>query len=144
MSATALKLPHDHETEIPLTLGRPRVLVADDDRDMCELTEVGLRQRAYDVAWRLTPEEALAELDRGDYSALVVDIDMDGKSGLDLCRDAIAKRPDLPVIVMTGFGTVDHAIGAIRAGAYDFITKPVSMEALQLTLDRAIQHRSMA
>jgi two-component system response regulator HydG len=119
-------------------------LVADDDRDMCELAEAALRERGYDVVSRLTPDEALTELDHEDYSALLVDIQMEGKSGLDLCREAIAKRPDLPVIVMTGFGTVDHAIGAIRSGAYDFITKPVSMDALALALERAIRHRSMS
>jgi DNA-binding NtrC family response regulator len=110
---------------------------------MCELVETGLRQRGYDVTSCLEPEGALEALERDDYSALLVDIHMDGKSGLDLCRAALSKRPNLPVIVMTGFGTVDHAIGAIRAGAYDFVTKPITMEALSLTLDRALQHRAM-
>ncbi len=111
---------------------------------MCQLVEVGLRERGYRVGWRLDPEAALHELEQEDYQALVVDIHMDGKSGLDLCRAALAKRPDLPVIVMTGFGTVEHAVGAIRAGAYDFVTKPISMDALSITLERAIKHRSMS
>jgi two-component system response regulator HydG len=140
MSATALKLPHASQ---PQSGKRSRILVADDDRDMCELVEAGLRQRGYEVTACLDPDGALEALERDDYSALLVDIHMDGKSGLDLCRAALAKRPNLPVIVMTGFGTVDHAIGAIRAGAYDFVTKPMSMEALSLTLERALQHRSM-
>ncbi len=142
MSTAALKLSH-HEQTLRSVDSKPAILVVDDDRDLCELAEAGLSARGYRVTWRLSPEEALAELDANDYSVLLVDIHMDGKSGLDLCRAAIAKRPDLPVIVMTGFGTVEHAVGAIHAGAYDFVTKPISMDALGLTLERAVRERSM-
>jgi len=121
----------------------PKILVADDDRDMCELAEAGLSERGYGVSWRLSPAEALAQLDDEDFSVLLVDINMGGTSGLDLCRAAIAKRPDLVVVVMTGFGTLEHAIGAMRAGAYDFVTKPLSMDALALTMDRAVRYRAM-
>src|SRR5512143_2445351 len=88
----------------------PAILVADDDQEMCELADAGLSRRGYQVTWRLSPEGALECLDQGDYSVLLVDIHMDGMSGLDLCQQALAKRPDLVVIVMTGFGTLDHAI----------------------------------
>jgi two-component system response regulator HydG len=124
--------------------GLPGVLVVDDDRDMCELAEAGLSQRGYKVTWRMSPGEALELLDHEDFAVLLVDIHMDGMGGLDLCRAALAKRPDLVAVVMTGFGTMDHAIGAMRAGAYDFITKPVSMDALALTIDRAACYRAMS
>jgi DNA-binding NtrC family response regulator len=117
--------------------------VADDDPETCELTESGLSQRGYRVKWRLSAEGALELLDQEDYAVLLVDIHMDGMSGLELCRAALAKRPDLVVIVMTGFGTLDHAVGAMRAGAYDFVTKPVSMDALTMIVERAVQHRRM-
>lgn len=143
MSAPALNLPQANETFAPITGTRPRILVADDEREMCELVEDGLKQRGYEVDWYVAPDEALDALDRQDYSALLVDIHMEGKSGLDLCRAAVAKRPDLPVVVMTGFGTVEDAVGAIRAGAYDFITKPISMNGLTLTLERALKHRML-
>lgn len=122
----------------------PGVLVVDDDRDMCELTEAGLSQRGYSVQWRLAPQDALDTLEREDFDVLLADIHMDGMSGLELCKAALAKRPDLVVIVMTGFGSLDHAIGAMRAGAYDFITKPASMDALALAMERAIRHRAMS
>src|ERR1044071_4590331 len=137
-------LPRDDRTSSTGTRVRgPAVLVVDDDREMCELAEAGLSQRGYNVTWRLNPDEALELLDQEDFSVLFVDIHMDGMSGLDLCRAALAKRPDLVVVVMTGFGSMEHAIGAMRAGAYDFITKPVSMDALALTIDRALRHRAM-
>jgi DNA-binding NtrC family response regulator len=128
----------------PRNATRPDVLVVDDDREMCELAEAGLTQRGYSVTWRLNPDEALSLLDREDFAILLVDIHMDTMSGLDLCRAALGKRPDLVVVVMTGFGSLEHAVGAMRAGAYDFITKPVSIDALALALERAVRHRTMS
>jgi two-component system response regulator HydG len=120
------------------------VLVVDDDREMCEVAEAGLTQRGYAVTWCLSADEALALLDREDFWVLLVDVHMDGMCGLELCRAALGKRPDLVVVVMTGFGSVEHAVGAMRAGAYDFITKPVSIDALGLALERAVRHRTMS
>jgi two-component system response regulator HydG len=120
------------------------VLVVDDDREMCELAESTLGQRGYTVTWRVSPETALSLLDQHDFGVLLVDIHMEGMSGLDLCRAALAKRPDLVVVVMTGFGSIEHAVGAMRAGAYDFITKPVAMDALAITVERATRHRAMS
>jgi DNA-binding NtrC family response regulator len=139
----ALALVERSSSDARVSSSVPKILVADDDRDMCELAEAGLSLRGYGVSWRLTPAEALAQLDNEDFAVLLVDIHMEGMSGLDLCRTALAKRPDLVVVVMTGFGTLEHAIGAMRAGAYDFITKPVSMDALALTIDRAVRYRGM-
>jgi DNA-binding NtrC family response regulator len=140
---SALAMVEKTSSDARVSSSVPKILVADDDRDMCELAEAGLGPRGYGVSWRLSPDAALAELDNEDYSVLLVDIHMEGMSGLDLCRAAMAKRPDLVVVVMTGFGTLEHAIGAMRAGAYDFITKPVSMDALALTIDRAVRYRAM-
>ena len=144
MNGAALAMAETRSSDVRASgSSAPKILIADDDRDMCELAEAGLSQRGYGVSWRLSPDEALAQLDNEDFSILLVDIHMEGMSGLDLCRAALAKRPDLVVVVMTGFGTLEHAIGAMRAGAYDFITKPVSMDALALTIDRAMRHRAM-
>jgi two-component system response regulator HydG len=129
--------------EVASSLASPAILVADDDRDMCELAEASLSRRGYKVTWRLTPAEALEEMEKQDFAVLLVDIHMEGMTGLELCRTALTKRPDAVVVVMTGFGTLDHAIGAMRAGAYDFITKPLSMDALALSVDRAARHRAM-
>src|SRR6185436_6245656 len=139
----ALAAVENRPSDVRVSSTAPKILIADDDRDMCELAEAGLSQRGYGVAWRLSPDEALAHLDNEDFSILLVDIHMEGMSGLDLCRAALAKRPDLVVMVMTGFGSMEHAIGAMRAGAYDFITKPISMDVLALTLDRALRERSL-
>jgi two-component system response regulator HydG len=127
----------------PLAAAAPNVLVADDDQEMCELAEASLSRRGYKVTWKLTPEEALAEIDREDFAVLLIDIHMQSMNGLELCSQALVKRPDAVVVVMTGFGTMEDAIGAMRAGAYDFVTKPLSTDALALAVDRAARHRAM-
>jgi DNA-binding NtrC family response regulator len=144
MLATVLEMPRPSDVDSSSARSvAPKILVADDDRDMLELLVAGLEPRGYRVSSCQSPEEALALLDAEDFAAMLVDIHMEGQSGLDVCRTAVGKRPDMPVVVMTGFGTVEHAVGAIRAGAYDFITKPISMEALALTLERSVQHRNL-
>ncbi|HET9953944.1 MAG TPA: sigma-54 dependent transcriptional regulator, partial [Polyangiaceae bacterium] len=142
-SATSSMLGPSGDDELQAR-GLKSVLVVDDDREMCELAEATLGRRGYSVTWRVSPEVALALLDEQDFGVLLVDIHMEGMNGLDLCRAALAKRPDLVVIVMTGFGSIDHAVGAMRAGAYDFITKPVAMDALAITVERAARHRAMS
>jgi len=123
--------------------GRPRVLVVDDDRGMCELLEIGLRKRGFDVIWCTEPMETLSHLADEELEAVVADLHMPGMTGTELCQRVLANRPDLPVIVITAFGSLETAIAAIRAGAYDFVTKPFEIGVLALALQRAVQHRSL-
>ncbi len=73
----------------------------------------------------------------------LTDINMPGASGLQLCDQVTRDYPDLPVIVMTAFGSMETAVSAIRAGAYDFVTKPVELELLALTINRAVKQRRL-
>jgi len=120
-----------------------RVLVVDDDRSMCELLQAGLVRRGFEVTWRTSAAEALAAMSEGDFDVIVTDLNMPGTNGLELCERVTANRPDVPVVVITAFGSLDTAVAAIRAGAYDFITKPFEMDVLRLTLDRAVQHHRL-
>jgi len=107
MSAAMVQY-QDQEIEAPdhlLSLGSSTTVLVDDDLEMCELVEAGLKERNYLATWKMTPAEALDVLDHEDFAVLLVDLHMDGMGGLDLCRAALAKRPDLVVVVMTGFGT---------------------------------------
>ena len=73
---------------------------------------------------------ARALLARDDFDVVVTDLNMRGMNGLELCERIVADRPDVPVVVITAFGSLETAIAAIRAGAYDFITKPFELDAL--------------
>ncbi|MBN2294650.1 MAG: sigma-54-dependent Fis family transcriptional regulator [Pirellulales bacterium] len=120
-----------------------RILIVDDDQTMCKTIEVALRPRQFETSWRISAEEALLALKNETFDVVLTDLSMPGLSGIELCERIAANRPDVPVVVMTAFGSLETAIAAIRAGAYDFITKPVEMNILALTLERAARHRSL-
>ncbi|MFW5875633.1 MAG: sigma-54-dependent transcriptional regulator [Myxococcota bacterium] len=120
------------------------ILVVDDDRSMCELVEAGLTKRGYRVEWRTRAMDALEALTGRDFDVVVTDLKLDDMSGIALCERVVGSRPDLPVVVMTAFGSMDAAVSAIRVGAYDFITKPIEMEALAVAVGRATQHRHLS
>lgn len=120
-----------------------RILIVDDDRALCETMETDLRLRGFQVSWCASSSEAFEALRNEAYDVVLTDLRMPGMNGIDLCDRIVSNRPDVPVIVMTAFGSLDSAVRAIRAGAYDFVTKPVEMDLLALTLERALMHRAL-
>jgi two-component system response regulator HydG len=120
-----------------------RVLVVDDDQTMCDVLASGLPRRGYQSVTRQSGDSAFALLEAEDFDVVVTDLQMQGGSGFDLCHKIAANRPDVPVIVITAFGSLETAVEAIRAGAYDFVTKPFDLKTLAVSLDRAIQHRML-
>ena len=131
------------EGQARMSQTRPRLLIVDDDRAMCEVLELGLRKRGFDVVWHTDPLEALRVLPAESIEVVVADLNMPGLRGTELCTRVLANRPDVPVIVITAFGSLETAIAAIRAGAYDFVTKPFEVDALALAIQRAVQHRAL-
>ncbi len=120
-----------------------RVLFVDDDRSMCELVALALSKRGYEVSVATSANGALSELDGGEFDMLLADLNLGESDGLELCRRALEKQPDLPVVVLTAFGSLDAAVGAIRSGAYDFVTKPIEMDSLGIVVDRTVRHRAL-
>jgi two-component system response regulator HydG len=119
------------------------ILIADDDAALCRLVTDGLGREGFDVRSASSPEEALAAMTNGDFDAALVDINMPQMNGLELSRRLLDQRPDLPVVVITAFGSLETAIAAIRAGAYDFVTKPFEIEQLVVAAERACQTRQL-
>lgn len=119
------------------------VVVVDDERNMCELLEADLSLRGFHVASYLSAAAAWSNLVEEEVDVLVTDIRMPGTTGLSLCERIHQEMPDLPVIVMTGFGSLETAVAALRAGAYDFVTKPIEMDLLAAALDRAVKQRQL-
>ena len=120
----------------------PRVLLVDDDEEMVETTSLGLRKHA-EVMGATSGAAALSAMETGDFDVVVTDLRMGQMSGIDLCAQIAAKRPDIPVIVITAFGSLESAVSAIRAGAYDYVTKPFELEALAIAVRRAAQHHAL-
>jgi two-component system response regulator HydG len=121
-----------------------RVLIVDDDAQMGELLRERLGRRGFDALVETSPAEALELLATRDFDAVVTDVRMREISGIELCARVTSSHPDVPVLVITAFGSIDTAIGAIRAGAHDFLPKPFEVEELEFRIERAFQHRRLS
>ena len=120
-----------------------RVLLVDDERSLCETLAVVLERAGLAATWTTDPADALVRVASSDVDVVVTDLNMRGMDGLQLCERVVASRPGVPVVVLTAFGSLETAIGAIRAGAYDFLTKPIDNQALVVAVRRAVQHRRL-
>ena len=120
-----------------------RVLVVDDDQTLCEAMETTLRRRGLEIMWRTSAHDAFELVAGQDFDVILTDLAMATMSGIELCERILTIRPDVPVVIVSGHASVETAIAAIRAGAYDFIVKPVDERRLALTVSRAIQHRRL-
>jgi len=122
-----------------------RLLLVDDDEEACRLLAEVLEREAYEVVPALSADEALAKVEQaGPFDAVLTDLRMPHKSGLDLLRVLRERDPGALVLVLTAFGDATAAGEAIRAGAYDFISKPYDLAALRETLARSLGRRKLA
>lgn len=120
-----------------------KILVIEDDQDMCDLLKVGLSRRDFSVITYISGQQGLAAVYQQPTDVVLADINLPDMNGLDICKAVVAKSPDIPVMIMTAFGSMDTAIAAIRAGAFDFVTKPLDMDILAIGLERAIRYRNL-
>jgi len=119
------------------------ILVVDDDIDTASLLRDGLRRRGFLVDDAHSAEQALTQLEVRPADILITDVRMPGRSGIELTREVHERYPEMLSIIVTGVANIDLAIEAIRAGAYDFLTKPVKIEALATAVARAMDHLSL-
>jgi DNA-binding NtrC family response regulator len=120
-----------------------RILIVDDEQSMCEMLDFDLHRRGFTTACLTSADKALSFLKDEEVDVLLTDLKLPGMNGIELCERCTANRPDVPVVVMTAFGSLETAVAAIRAGAYDFVTKPVDLDILALALERAVKHRAL-
>jgi DNA-binding NtrC family response regulator len=124
----------------PRSIVNGSVLVVDDDVDTAQLLRDGLRRRGLSVNSVHSAQECLARLATDAVDVVVTDIYMTDMTGLELCEQIRQRHPDVLSIVITGQSTLENAIGAIRAGAYDFILKPIKLDTLAVAVGRALAH----
>ena len=120
-----------------------RLLIVDDDESLRRVTQVQLGQAGYQVVTAASGEDALAMLAQTPVDMVITDLQMPGMSGLDLLKRIRAEYPEMAVLMITAFGTVETAVEAMKAGAYDYITKPVHPDELKLVIGRALEHRHL-
>jgi DNA-binding NtrC family response regulator len=120
-----------------------RVLLVDDDPDICDLVVERLSRRQLSVTAKASAEEALPAALLEPFDLVIVDLKLPGMTGTEFCSRLSQSRPDLPVIVITAHGTMDTAVEALRAGAHDFIVKPIELNQLTLAVERTIATRHL-
>ena len=120
-----------------------RVLIVDDEPEMVESTARLLGHAGHQCVTTTAAEEALALLESQRFDVLLTDLKMPGMGGLDLLRRAHQIDPDLPVIVITAFASIESAVGAVKEGAFDYLPKPFSAEQLRVAVDRALRQREL-
>jgi two-component system response regulator HydG len=120
-----------------------RVLIVEDDQATRQMLELRLRSEGHTVVSAASAAEGLEHARTLEPHVVLTDLNLGGVSGLELCKRFSDSWPDVPVMVITAFGSMDTAIQAIRAGAYDFIPKPFDVDALTLAVERAFQHQQL-
>jgi DNA-binding NtrC family response regulator len=118
-----------------------QVLVVDDEQAMADVMAEELRGRQLEVTILSSADAAFAKVMEGDVDVVLTDLNMRGMSGVELCDRVVTNRPDVPVIVVTAFGSMETAVATLRAGAFDFLTKPFEMVQLVVAVERAVQHK---
>jgi two-component system NtrC family response regulator len=117
-----------------------RILVVDDDENLRWVLQTQLEEMGYTVSTAGDGAEALGAVQKEPASLVLTDLKMPGLSGMELLHRLRSECPEVPVVIMTAFGTIQSAVEAMRAGAYDYLTKPIDYEELGLVVDRALEH----
>src|SRR4051794_21068233 len=116
------------------------LLIVDDERSVREACREVAISLGYSAYMADSAEQAFRALDAQNFDAVLLDLRLPGGGGLDALRRIKERRPEAVVVVVTGFGTVQSAVQAMKNGAYDYVTKPFSVEELKLLLDRVASH----
>jgi two-component system NtrC family response regulator len=120
-----------------------RILLVDDDDNLRWVTQTQLEEAGYEVTAAEDGESALAAIAVERPDLILTDLKMPGMSGMELLDRVHAEDPDLPVIIMTAFGTIQNAVQAVKGGAYDYLTKPIDSEDLLLVIRRALERTGL-
>lgn len=120
-----------------------RVFVVDDDRIILDSLCEFLRMEGYEVEGAIGGDAALRALGRKPFNVVVTDVNMPGSNGFELLRVIRQRHPEVVVIIITGYGTIESAVEAIKMGAYDYLTKPIIDDEIRLTIERALKQQAL-
>ncbi|MFH1538606.1 MAG: sigma-54 dependent transcriptional regulator, partial [bacterium] len=122
---------------------KTRVILVDDERRILAGLRKALESMGYKVSGAISAEKGLELLESEVCDVMITDLVMPGMDGIELLREVKAARPDLPVIILTGRGTVETAVEAMKEGAFDYIAKPFNIDEVDLILKRAVEHQKL-
>ncbi len=120
-----------------------RILVVDDDRDVCDYLQDFLTREGYLVQTLVKPMDALLEIKEGRHQIVLLDIRMPELDGVQLLRQIRAIDSDICVIIMTAYPSVDSAVDTMKADAFDYLRKPFDNEQLRAVIQRAVREKGL-
>ena len=120
------------------------ILIIDDEKNIREGLGAAFEMEGYEVRLAANGKEGLDLIAKGDIDLIITDLRMDGVSGEEVLRRVTTETPGIPVIVLTGHGSIDAAVDAMRNGAYDFLTKPLNLDRLSMLVKRALERRELS
>jgi two-component system NtrC family response regulator len=119
------------------------VLIVDDEKNYLVVLEALLAPEGYEIMTADNAQAALRLIEDADLDLVITDMKMPGMSGMELLEASKRRKPELPVIMMTAYGTIEMAVEAMKKQAYDYITKPFQNEELKLTVQKALQNHRL-
>ncbi|MFA6937519.1 MAG: sigma-54 dependent transcriptional regulator [Treponema sp.] len=120
------------------------LLIIDDEKNIREGLAANFEMDGYNVKTAGDGAEGLALIEKGDIDLVITDLRMPGVSGEEVLKKVTSETPGIPVIILTGHGSIDSAVDAMRHGAYDFLTKPLNLDQLGMIVKRALQNRELS
>jgi DNA-binding NtrC family response regulator len=123
---------------------RSRIFVVDDELNIREALVTLLEKRHYDVRGAASAEDALEQLETSPADLVLTDLKMPGMGGMEFVRRLKQKWPEIEVLVMTAFGSIETAVESMRCGAYDYVTKPIDRERLAVVVEKALERHALA
>jgi len=120
---------------------KANILVVDDDTSLCEGVAIILRNEGYTVDTVFRPDEALKKVEEDHYAVVIADLMMPGMDGIELLQEIKRKKPDVTVIMITGYPSIKTAVKSIKLSAFDYIPKPFTPDELRSLVARALEKR---
>jgi len=132
-------LDHEEQTSKEKIMAE-RILVVDDELDMLMLLRMIIEEKtSYEVETTNNPAEGLKMLREKDYDLVITDLKMPGMDGIELFDELKEIKPDIPVIIMTAYGSLETGDEAMKKGVADFITKPFRKDSILFTINRVLE-----
>ena len=127
-----------------IAIKEARILVVDDEKQAADMLVDYLSNLGYQTVAAYDGREALSKFEQGDFQLIITDLKMPEMDGMELLEAAKSLDKRVVVVVITGYGTIESAVEAIKKGAYDFIPKPFKMEELEIIVNRALERHALS
>lgn len=122
---------------------KPRILIIDDEELVRDFISEVLIRMGFAPLAASSGEKGIEYLEKSEYDLIITDFKMPGVSGMEVLRKSMSLWPDCRVIMITAFGTIDHAVEAMKLGAQDYITKPISPDQLEVVVNKALEYKRL-